>query len=92
MEQRDFCERLKAIEERNQRVELDKDWETSWVRRVLLTVFTYLALGIYLWAIGIPRPFLNSIVPAVGFMISTLSMPWMKARWIKRKTGLKNRL
>lgn len=75
--------RLVKIESRNEHVELDKSWETSWTRRILLSVFTYLALGIYMWAIDIPRPWLSSIVPAVGFMISTLTMPWIKEKWIK---------
>jgi len=78
-------ERLARIEARNKNVELDKAWETSLARRVLLTLFTYLTLGLYMWAIDISRPFLNSIVPAVGFMISTFTMPWLKARWIEWK-------
>jgi hypothetical protein len=32
-------QRLAAIEERNQRVELDKKWETSWVRRISMSAF-----------------------------------------------------
>ena len=40
--------------------------------------------GFVYWAIDIPRPFLNSIVPAVGFMISTFTMPWLKAKWIEK--------
>ena len=83
MTDQSFESRLALIEARNKRVELDKAWETSWTRRLLLTLFTYLALGLYLWAIDISRPWLNSIVPAVGFMISTLTMPWIKDRWIK---------
>ncbi len=77
--------RVNQLEARNKRVELDKAWETSWTRRLLLTLFTYLALGLYLWAIDIPRPWLNSIVPAVGFMISTLTMPWIKQKWIENQ-------
>lgn len=75
-------ERILQIEKRNERVELDKKWETSWTRRALLAGFTYLAMGFYLWAIDIPRPWLNSIVPTAGFMISTLTMPWFKRLWI----------
>jgi len=82
MHEQTLEERLSSIEARNTNVELDKAWETSLMRRVLLTLFTYLALGLYMWAIDISRPFLNSIVPAVGFMISTFTMPWLKARWI----------
>lgn len=81
-------ERVLQIEKRNERVELDKKWETSWTRRALLSVFTYLALGIYLWAIGISRPWLNSIVPTAGFIISTLTMPWFKRLWRARFSGV----
>ena len=82
---------VEKLKNRNQRVEADKAWETSVSRRVLLTVFTYLALGIYMWAIDIDRPWLNAIVPTVGFMLSTLSLPWFKRLWVdqflkKKKT------
>jgi hypothetical protein len=35
-------QRIRKIEERNQKVEADKAWEMSWARRILLTIFTYL--------------------------------------------------
>ena len=76
-------ERLTIIEQRNARVEADKKWETSFVRRGLLVLFTYLAIGIYMWAIHVSEPWLNAIVPAVGFMISTLSMPFFKKIWLR---------
>lgn len=76
-------QRLQRIEERNRRVEMDKAWETSWSRRALLALFTYLAVSLYLNAIAIPRPFLSAIVPTVGFMISTLTMPFFKRLWLK---------
>ncbi|MDP2705845.1 MAG: hypothetical protein Q8O49_01415 [bacterium] len=78
----DIDQRLNKIEERNLRVELDKAWEVSWSRRVLLMVFTYLAIALYLQSIEIDRPWLNAIVPAIGFMISTLTMPIFKKIWI----------
>ncbi|MBI2452963.1 MAG: hypothetical protein HY603_00010 [Parcubacteria group bacterium] len=77
-------QRVQKIEYRNRRVEADKTWETSWTRRILLTLFTYLAIGAYMWAIDIPRPWLNAVVPAVAFMLSTLTMPFFKKIWIKR--------
>jgi len=75
---------VKAIKERNARVEGDKAWETSYLRRGLLTLFTYLAIGVYLQAIGVSEPWLNAIVPAVGFMLSTLTMPFFKRQWLER--------
>jgi len=76
-------QRVKTIEERNRSVEIDKAWEVSWARRIVLVVLTYLAIGIYMWVIELPRPWLNAIVPAVAFVISTLSMPFFKNIWIK---------
>lgn len=80
-------ERLRQIEERNVKVELDKAWETSWARRSLVALFTYLAIGLYLRAILVDRPWINAIVPAVGFMISTLTMPFFKKVWIRKRYG-----
>ena len=76
-------QKIQQIEERNKKVEADKAWETSWTRRLLLTVFTYLAIGVYLWAIEIPWPWLNAIVPAAAFMLSTLTMPLFKKLWLR---------
>jgi hypothetical protein len=75
--------RVKKIEDRNKRVESDKAWETSVSRRVLLCIFTYLAVGFYLSSIGISRPWLNAIVPSVGFLLSTLTLPFFKKLWIE---------
>ena len=78
-------QKIQKIEERNQRVEFDKALETSWTRQILLTIFTYLAIGVYMWAIEITRPWLNAVVPAVAFMLSTLTMPFFKKLWLKNK-------
>lgn len=39
--------RILRLEERNKRVEVDKSWETSWTRKCLLIIFTYLAIAFY---------------------------------------------
>ncbi|MBI2637710.1 MAG: hypothetical protein HYW88_02310 [Candidatus Sungbacteria bacterium] len=78
-------QKIQKIEERNRGVENDKAWETSWTRRILLTIFTYLAIGVYMWTIDISRPWLNAVVPAVAFMLSTLTMPFFKKLWLKIK-------
>jgi len=72
------------IKERNGRVELDKKWEGSFTRRGLLVLFTYLAIGFYLQAINIPRAWLNAIVPSVGFLLSTLTLPFFKKVWLSK--------
>lgn len=83
---KDLEKKIKTIEERNKKVELDKSWELSYSRRFLLTLFTYLAIGFYLKAINIPKPWLNSIVPAIAFMLSTLTLPFFKKLWLNYTT------
>jgi hypothetical protein len=79
----DLEKRVKTIEERNLRVEADKAWETCWTRRFLIAVFTYLSIALYMYAIELPLPFLNAIVPTVGFLLSTLTFPFFRKRWDK---------
>jgi hypothetical protein len=74
---------IAEIKLRNNSVEADKAWETSLMRRLLLIVFTYLAISLYLSAIDIERPWLNAIVPAVGFLLSTLTLSFFKKIWLK---------
>lgn len=75
--------RITRIEQRNSNVELDKSWETSFTRRGLLILFTYLAIGTYLQFIQIPNPWLNAIVPAIALLLSTLTLPFFKTLWQK---------
>lgn len=76
-------DRLEKIEERNKRVEIDKIWETSLTRRGLLITFTYLAVGFYMQAIEIKDPWINAVVPSVGFLLSTLTLPFFRNLWLK---------
>ncbi len=76
-------QRIKKIEDRNQEVERNKAWETSLSRKVLLIIFTYLAIALYLkFIVGID-PWINAVVPAIGFLLSTLSLPYFKKLWVK---------
>lgn len=70
-----------AIKSRNKKVEIDKMWETSWIRKFILIIFTYLGIGFYLRVININKPWLNAIVPSIGFLLSTLTLPFFKKIW-----------
>lgn len=76
-------ERIEKIEARNRKVEIDKAWEGSSSRKVFLIIFTYLAVGLYLNVIQVENPWINAIVPSMGFLLSTLTLPWIKKWWIK---------
>ncbi len=75
--------RIDNIESRNRKVEQDKAWEISYSRRALLLLFTYISVGFYLEAIGISNPWLNAIVPAIAFMLSTLALPVFRKLWLR---------
>lgn len=77
-------ERVAAIEERNNRVEADKGWETSFVRRAGIALVTYLVIGCTLIAIGNDNPWINAIVPVLGFLLSTLAMQFLRKLWQKK--------
>lgn len=73
-----ISQELENIKKRNQKVETDKAWEWSIARKILLMIFTYLALWIYMQAIDINNPRLNAIIPAIWFLLSTLTLPLFK--------------
>ena len=79
----DLEKRISAIEDRNRKVEQDKKWETSYTRRMLLIIFTYIAISLYLNAINVNNPWLNAIVPSIGFWLSTLTLPFFRKLWEK---------
>lgn len=73
--------RIIKIERRNKKVEQDKAWETSLLRRLLLILFTYLTIGIYMKFVLNIDPWLNAIIPSLGFYLSTLSLPIFRTFW-----------
>ena len=75
--------RVKAIEERNLRVEADKAWETSWTRRLTIASLTYLVIVGYLLMIEAEKPFISALVPAIGFLLSTLVLRKVRGWWQK---------
>lgn len=78
-----LSERIGLIEERNSRVEADKAWESSWARKILLSLFTYLSIALYFQYILQADPWLNAIVPTAGFLLSTLTLTYFKKLWLR---------
>ncbi|MBI2018467.1 hypothetical protein HYS96_02055 [Candidatus Daviesbacteria bacterium] len=74
---------VEAIKQRNKRVENEKSWETSWTRRVVIVILTYLVTSLFFLFAGVSQPFINAIVPALAFVLSTASVPIFKNFWLK---------
>ena len=83
-------QRVTKIEERNKRVEGDKVWETSAVRKVFIAILTYFVVYLFLLSNQNPDPFKNALVTTVGFMLSTLSLSVLQNLWKKYKDGADN--
>lgn len=81
----DLEERIKKIEERNKRVELDKSWETSWTRKICIIILTYIIVITYSFLIReYNYVLLTSLVPVIGFTLSTLSLKAIRKIWEKK--------
>ena len=78
-------QRIAKIEKRNKRVETDKAWETSWTRRICIMVLTYLVVVAYSYIIReYDNILLSSLVPVLGFLLSTLSVKAVRRLWEKK--------
>lgn len=77
----DLEKRVKLIEERNKKVEADKAWETSWSRRFIIILFTYVFIGLILASMKVKNPWMNAIIPAIAFLLSTMTLPFIKNYW-----------
>ena len=67
------------------RVEVDKAWETSWTRRILVAVITYLLIVIFMFVTELEKPFIGAIIPTVAYLLSMSTLPYFKKRWINKK-------
>ena len=76
---------IEKIKERNQKVELDKKWETCWTRRLCICIVTYIVVVTYSYIVkNYDNIFLSSLVPVIGFTLSTLSLKFIRRIWEKR--------
>ena len=77
---------IEKIKERNARVELDKKWETSGTRKVAICILTYIVVIIYSILIQkVTNVFLSSLVPVIGFTLSTLSLKKIRKIWEQKQ-------
>lgn len=73
---------LARLKERNARVEAGKAWEVSPFRRTTIAVITYVLASLVLHFIGVQNFYLSALIPTLGYVLSTLSLPIIKKWWI----------
>ena len=71
------------IKDRNERVESDKAWETSSVRKAVIALTTYVVAVVWLFIIGETAVWVKAVVPVAGYLLSTMSIPVIKEWWLK---------
>lgn len=74
---------IQKIKERNKRVEIDKAWEISWSRKIVIAGLTYTAVGLFLSFTNMQNPWENAIIATVGFFLANMTIPFFKDLWIK---------
>ncbi len=74
---------IDSIKSRNKKVEADKAWETSLSKKVLIATLTYFVIVLFFSITNLGKPFINAIVPTLGFVLSTLSIQVFKKLWTK---------
>lgn len=80
----DIEKEINDIKERDKKVELNKAWETSWTRKLCIMFLTYIVVILYSLSISkINNVFLSSLVPVIGFTLSTLSLNVIRKLWEK---------
>lgn len=84
MERLELLEKeIELIKQRNKKVETDKAWETSYTRKIIIAILTYIVVVLFFYFAKLASPFINAIVPTIGFLLSTLSISLFKKLWIK---------
>ena len=86
MENKELENEIVKIKERNKKVELDKAWETSFTRKLCICILTYIVVVIYSHLINkVSNIWLSSLVPVIGFTLSTFSLKIVRNMWEKSK-------
>lgn len=81
----DFEKEINEIKERNKKVELNKKWETSLTRKIGIMILTYIVVITYSYLVrNYDNIFLSSLVPVIGFTLSTLSLDIVRKIWEKK--------
>ncbi|CCY72129.1 unknown [Clostridium sp. CAG:921] len=84
MDNNELKNEIEKIKKRNEKVELNKAWETSWTRKLCICILTYIVVVIYSFLINkINNIWLSSLVPVIGFTLSTVSLKLVRNIWEK---------
>jgi hypothetical protein len=70
------------IQARNERVEREKAWETSWTRRLVIAGATWVAAWLWLRGLAVEHAARQALVPTLAYVVSTFSLPFLRRWWM----------
>ncbi len=77
-------EEIKKIKERNTKVEAEKSWEISVERKIIIFILTYVIISLVMWILWFEKPFLNALIPSFWYLLSTISLSFLKKKYIEK--------
>lgn len=77
---------IDKIKSRNKKVEVEKAWEISLERKISILVLTYIIISLVMYFLNFDKPFINAIIPTFWYLLSTLSISFLKKKYIERYT------
>lgn len=76
--------RIANIDQRNKKVEAEKAWEGSFTRISIISIITYIFACFILLSLGNKNFYFSALLPTLGFILSTQSLPFIKKWWINK--------
>lgn len=76
-----IVQEIESIKERNNRVSREKLWEVSRTRHAAIALLMYVCMSVIFSYFGSPSPLRDALVPVLGFVLSTLSLRFIRTIW-----------
>ena len=76
---------IELIKARNRKVEADKAWELSGTRTAFISVVTFVLLYAFFRLIHSEPAFLNALISAFAYLLSTFSYGILKFWWLNKR-------
>ncbi len=85
MKSEELNDQIQKIIARNKKVELDKAWETYYFRKIAIVVVTYIFMCFVFYYLESEKFYIDALIPTFGFILSNLSLDFLKKYWLKRR-------
>lgn len=67
---------------KNKKIEADKAWETSWTRRGIIGIVTYIIVAAWLAMLGVEHNLIHALVVVGSYLVAIAILPMLKKYWV----------